>query len=165
MKGIYINTSYTYVWRCIPTFAEFLIFDIHCYLQDSMLEVYLLGTIIYCILFLYCVWETSKQRKLQDAVVANGRCVVGKVKGLKKVYYESSISRVGKNERLAYRIEAEVVDEFGVSKTYYSNLIPKSQKKYIPLSVKIYCYMDCNCMVWDKEIYQIEYPVTESRKR
>ena len=164
MKSIYINTRFTYVWGCIPTFITLTVFDIHCYLQDALLKIFLIGTLIYCILFLYCVWETSTQRKLQDAVIANGRCVVGKVKRLKKVYYESSVGRFANNERSAYRIEAEVVDEFGVSKIYYSALIPKSQKKYIPPSIKIYCYMDRNCMVWEKGSYQIEYPVAKSKE-
>lgn len=164
MKNIYINTRYTYVLGCIPA----IIGSVPCYLgylRDSTLKtISLLSAVIYCILFGYCVWETGMQRKLQDTVVANGRCIAGTVKGLKKVYFESSIGRVSNNVRSAYRIQAEVVDEFGVPKTYYSDLIPKSKKKYIPPIVKIYCYMDRNCMVWEKEVYQIKYPVTESRE-
>lgn len=165
MKNVYVNTRYTYVWGCIPTIICGILFYLE-YLRDrdQISKIMLVGMVIYCILFGYCVWETSMQRKLQDAVVANGRCMAGTVKALKKVYYESSIGRVGNNERSAYRIEAEAIDELGVSKIYYSDLIPKSQKKYIPPTVKIYCYKDRNCMVWEKEVYQIKYSVTESRE-
>lgn len=64
----------------------------------------------------------------------------------------------------AYRVIVEVVDECGISYSYKSDLVYKSEIRRIPKKVKVYYYLGRNLILWEKSSIKERHKIEETKE-
>ena len=160
----YIKTSYMYLLPC-SSFLVLVSIILNISLSERDKEWYFYFAIFYIGLVLICFFQTWKNRKQMKEIMKNGKCMTGIVDYLQEVRREVTFTRAGTMEEFwGYQIVVKVLDEYGGSREFCSEVISCWRKNRISKKVKVYEYFGDSVVWFEKSKVRMHYEIKKTNE-